>query len=65
MGADFIANATEERAELEGDEGTESLLIGFVEGLIAESGSAFEETCEGKRELGKVSGLETTPDEDG
>lgn len=65
MRAYFIANATEEGAELEGDEGTESLLIGFMEGLITESGSAFEETCEGEGKLGKVSSLETTPDEDG
>jgi hypothetical protein len=42
------------------------LLISFVKSVIYDSSGAYrEESSEGKSELDKVSGLETTPDEDG
>jgi hypothetical protein len=48
---DFITEATECRADLEGDEGTEGLLVGFVETLVAVAWGTFEETSYGYGEL--------------
>jgi len=64
--ADAVADAPDEGAEVEGDEGGEGLLVGDVEGAVDGAGGGDgEEAGEGEDELDEVAGLETDPDEDG
>jgi hypothetical protein len=48
---DFVPQTTEEGTSLEREEGTEGLLIRFMEGLIPMSWWALEKACERDRKL--------------
>lgn len=65
--AHVVAYTTEAGTEDEGEERGEGLLICEVEGGVVRGGGRreFEETAEGEGELDRVTGLKTTPDEDG
>lgn len=66
MGPYAVAEAADEGAEVEGEEGGEGLPVGDVEGVVYDAaGADGEEAGEGEGELDKVSGLEADPDEDG
>jgi len=51
MWTNFISQTAEERAKLEGEEGTERLLVSFVEGSVAETRRAFKEASKSNGEL--------------